>query len=133
MPTGWKKVINTEETKSTNSNKPPEQTSTNKSSDQTTEINRMEMFIPENTQRSLDNLIVPSTVKNRIDTALNRIKYHDILYHQWNPKRRRLGFVPQPNNSKVLLDFTPYRYAEASYNPTYIFRRVSLLLIFLIN
>ncbi|RQH12960.1 hypothetical protein D5R40_34680 [Okeania hirsuta] len=68
MPTGWKKVINTEETKSTNSNKPPEQTSTNKSSDQTTEINRMEMFIPENTQRSLDNLIVPSTVKNRIDT-----------------------------------------------------------------
>ncbi len=91
MATGWKKVINTEETKITNSNKSPEQTSTNKSSDKTTEINRMEMFIPENTQRSLDNLIVPSTVKNRIDTALNRIKYHDILYHQWNPKRRRLG------------------------------------------
>ncbi len=86
MPTGWQKVINKEETKSTNPNKPPEQTPTNNSSEKTTEINRMEMFIPENPQKSLDNLIIPSTVKNRIDTALNRIKYHDILYEQWDLK-----------------------------------------------
>jgi ATPases of the AAA+ class len=86
MPTGWEKVIRTKETKSTNLNKSPEQTPTNNSSDKTTEINRMEMFIPEEPQRSLDDLIVPSTVKNRIDTALNRIKYHDILYYQWNLK-----------------------------------------------
>ncbi|MCL2925675.1 MAG: ATP-binding protein [Trichodesmium sp. MAG_R04] len=86
MPTGWEKVISTKETKITNIKKPPEQTPTNNSSDKTTEINRMEMFIPEEPQRSLDDLIVPSTVKNRIDTALNRIKYHDILYDQWNLK-----------------------------------------------
>ncbi|GGA18094.1 hypothetical protein CYANOKiyG1_32410 [Okeania sp. KiyG1] len=90
MPAGWERKTttnaNTEEIKSTNQNKSPEQTPNNNSSDKTTEINRMEMFIPEEPQKSLDNLILPSTVKNRIDTALNRIKYHDILYHQWNLK-----------------------------------------------
>jgi SpoVK/Ycf46/Vps4 family AAA+-type ATPase len=90
MPTGWEKQKSTntkiEEIKTTNSNNFPEQTPTNNSSDKTTEINRMEMFIPEEPQRSLDDLIVPSTVKNKIDTALNRIKYHDILYYQWNLK-----------------------------------------------
>lgn len=86
MPAGWEEVTNTEKIKSTNLNKPPEQTPTNNSSDKNTEINRMEMFIPEEPQKSLNDLIVPSTVKNRIDTALNRIKYHDILYHKWNLK-----------------------------------------------
>lgn len=83
---GWEKVTNIEKTKSPNLNKPPEQTPANNSSEKTTEINRMKMFIPEEPQKSLDNLIVPSTVRNRIDTALNRIKYHDTLYDQWNLK-----------------------------------------------
>jgi SpoVK/Ycf46/Vps4 family AAA+-type ATPase len=86
MPTGWKKQsTSTPETGKMENNfgfdTPKQETS------ETTEMNRMEMFIPETPQRAIEDLIVPPNVRSRIETALNRIRYHDVLYYQWNLKK----------------------------------------------
>lgn len=52
----------------------------------TPEIGRMEIFVPEEPSRCINDLIVPSTVRTRIETALNRIRYHNKLYNEWNLK-----------------------------------------------
>lgn len=50
-------------------------------------LERMEIFIAEDPIRSMDNLIVSSNVRNRIESTLNRIRFHDVLYNQWNLKK----------------------------------------------
>lgn len=44
------------------------------------------VFIPRTPLRQLDDLIVSATTRRRIETALNRLRFHDVLYHQWNLK-----------------------------------------------
>ncbi len=56
-------------------------------SSETPEIQRMEMFVPETPNRSLNDLIVSAKVKTQIETALNSIRFHDVLYHEWNLKK----------------------------------------------
>ena len=46
-----------------------------------------EMFVPEHPIHNLDDLIVSKSVRSQIDTALNHIKFHDVLYEQWNLKK----------------------------------------------
>jgi len=50
-------------------------------------LERMETFIAEEPIRSMDDLIVSSTVRNRIETTLNRLRFHEILYNEWNLKK----------------------------------------------
>lgn len=50
-------------------------------------LERMETFIAEEPIRSMDDLIVSSTVRNRIETTLNRLRFHDVLYNEWNLKK----------------------------------------------
>jgi SpoVK/Ycf46/Vps4 family AAA+-type ATPase len=50
-------------------------------------LERMETFIAEDPIRSMDDLIVSSTVRNRIETTLNRLRFHHVLYNEWNLKK----------------------------------------------
>lgn len=50
-------------------------------------LERMETFIAEEPIRSMDDLIVSATVRNRIETTLNRLRFHDVLYNEWNLKK----------------------------------------------
>lgn len=82
MPTGWK----IEPAKSTDKN--TENNSTiDGSKPEIPDMEQLEMFIPEAPKRKIDDLIVPTIVRERIETALNRIRYHDVLYHEWNLKK----------------------------------------------
>ena len=60
------------------------------------EMNRLEVFVTEEPKKSLDNLVVSSSVRSRVETALNQIHFHDVLYHEWNlqkidPNGRRVA------------------------------------------
>ncbi len=63
------------------------------------EMSRMETFVPETPIRTLDELVVPMTVKMQIDTALNRIRYHRVLYEDWNLKKI------DPYGNRVAINF----------------------------
>lgn len=51
------------------------------------EAKRVELFIPEEPVRNFDDLIIPQSVRIRIETALNRVIFHDVLYNEWNLKK----------------------------------------------
>lgn len=84
MPTNW--TNNNQSTKSTDIIN--EQTSASKSNKKGFSLlERMETFIVEVPIRSMDNLIVSAPVRNRIETSLNRLRFHNILYNEWNLKK----------------------------------------------
>ncbi len=85
MGTGWEKQILLKEKPNKNQETIPNQTN-NGFSSRETEISRMETFIPEEPERCLKDLILPLSVRERLTAALNRIRFHDVLYHQWNLK-----------------------------------------------
>jgi SpoVK/Ycf46/Vps4 family AAA+-type ATPase len=87
MPTGWEKQLPPQNKIRETESEPLMDRASERSNDETTEMGRMEMFIPEYPYRSLEDLIVPSSVRARIETALNRIRYHDELYNEWNLKK----------------------------------------------
>jgi SpoVK/Ycf46/Vps4 family AAA+-type ATPase len=62
------------------------------------ELERMEIFVPEVPSRCLDDLIVPLSLRTRIDAALNRIRFHDVLYNQWNLKK------VDPNGKRIAIN-----------------------------
>jgi len=51
---------------------------------QFSEMNQMEIETPT---RNMNDLIVPSNVKKQIETAINRIRYHEVLYEEWNLRK----------------------------------------------
>jgi ATP-dependent 26S proteasome regulatory subunit len=66
-------------------------------------------FTPEQPRRALRTLIVPAVVREQIDTAMFKIKCHDILYGSWNlrkldPFGRRvaINLVGPPGTGKSL-------------------------------
>ncbi len=68
----------------------------------------MRDFIPEEPIRHFDDLIVSATVRSRIETALNRIRYHNKLYNEWNLKkidphgqRTAINFFGVPGTGKT--------------------------------
>ena len=86
MPTGWERQRLPQEKPNKNQETIPNQTNKVFSSAET-EISRMEIFVPEDPKRCLKDLILPSSVRERLQAALNRIRFHDVLYHQWNLKK----------------------------------------------
>ncbi|MBR8836179.1 MAG: ATP-binding protein [Stigonema ocellatum SAG 48.90 = DSM 106950] len=97
MPKGWpiesttskeKKTENYSTESTTLKEKKTENNSAvNGSNPETPEMARLEMFTPEAPNRKMNDLIVPLVVREQIETALNRILYHDELYHKWNLKK----------------------------------------------
>ncbi len=83
MPTNWKRIDKVNQSDQSQANV----TALPDTSSETSEIQRMEIFIPETPKRSLDNLIVSTKVRTQIETALNSIRFHDVLYHEWNLKK----------------------------------------------
>jgi SpoVK/Ycf46/Vps4 family AAA+-type ATPase len=96
MPTGWKRQ----------DSKPPQPGPTPKvaagpavaanSAPAPTEMGSLEMFTPATPTRSLEDLIVSAPVRSRIEAAVNRIRYHEVLYRHWNlesidPRGRRVA------------------------------------------
>jgi SpoVK/Ycf46/Vps4 family AAA+-type ATPase len=63
------------------------------------EMGKIETFIPETPVRSLEDLIVSKSVYTRIETALNKISYHDKLYNGWNLKKI------DPHGRRVAINF----------------------------
>jgi SpoVK/Ycf46/Vps4 family AAA+-type ATPase len=47
-------------------------------------MERMESFVPEEPVRSFADLVVTPAVRSRIEMAFSRIKFHDVLYKDWN-------------------------------------------------
>lgn len=52
--------------------------------DEPPEPDREDMFTPRVPRRSLEDLVVTDAVRKRIETSLNRIRYHKVLYVEWN-------------------------------------------------
>jgi SpoVK/Ycf46/Vps4 family AAA+-type ATPase len=107
MPTGWEKQILSKEKPNKNLETIPNQTNGVFSSTET-EVSRMEIFVPEQPNRCFNDLILPSSVRERLEAALNRIQFHDVLYHQWNLKsvdprgtRTAINFFGSPGTGKT--------------------------------
>ena len=87
MPTGWTIESAKPESTRLKDKKTEKNSSVNGSNSEKPELARLEMFTPEAPNRKFNDLIVPQIVRERIHTALNRILYHDVLYHEWNLKK----------------------------------------------
>ncbi len=83
MPANWTRIDKPNQSHQSQANV----TVSSDTSSETSEIQRMEMFVPETPNRSLNDLIVSAKVKTQIETALNSIRFHDVLYHEWNLKK----------------------------------------------
>lgn len=70
-----------------------QQTNSGNNNNEVSEIERLEIFIPEEPKRSLDEVILSSSVFSRLKIALNRILYHEKLYEEWNLKKLILMVV----------------------------------------
>lgn len=102
MALNWNRVEKSEiiETPETNSNTQNFQSNkTTKDKQDDIGIERMEVFIPQVPQRNLDDVILPKTTRERIEAALNRIRYHDKLYSEWNLKKI------DPSGCRVAINF----------------------------
>jgi SpoVK/Ycf46/Vps4 family AAA+-type ATPase len=58
----------------------------------------LELFVPEWPQRTLGELVVPDAVLARIDTALSRIRFHEVLYRDRNLQK------VDPRGSRVAIN-----------------------------
>ena len=87
MPNGWSIESKTSESTTLKVKKPDNNSTVNGSNPEKSELARLEMFTPETPNRKFNDLIVPQIVRDQIETALNRIRYHDELYDKWNLKK----------------------------------------------
>jgi SpoVK/Ycf46/Vps4 family AAA+-type ATPase len=71
----------------------------NKDQDSNPDMARLENFIPESPRRSLDDIVLPDSVREQIHSALNQIQYRDKLYNEWNLKKI------DPNGSRTVINF----------------------------
>lgn len=98
MPVGWEKQrseagkparagrgldAREEGVRGTGARDAPDESNENDEAD----LSRMDMFSPRVPCRSLDDLVVTDAVRKRIETSLNRIRFHDVLYGEWNLKK----------------------------------------------
>lgn len=82
MPKGWKEQSSYTSVPKRSEEKTQEQEA--ESNTESSEMNRLEIFIPEEPQHNLDDLVVSLAIRMQIEVALNQIHFHDILYYQWN-------------------------------------------------
>lgn len=71
------------------------------------DFSRMESFNPEEPRRSLNDVVLPDSVREQVHSALNQIKYREKLYNEWNLKkidsngsRTALNFFGPPGTGK---------------------------------
>lgn len=81
MPIGWQKQPKSTETSMVSNN------SAFSKEEELPNMGQVEQFVPEQPIRTLEELVIPITVRTRIEAALNRIQFHDILYNQWNLRK----------------------------------------------
>ena len=67
--------------------------------DSSSDLSRMESFTPESPRRSLSDVVLPDSVRERIHSALNQIQYREKLYNEWNLKK------VDPNGSRTAINF----------------------------
>jgi SpoVK/Ycf46/Vps4 family AAA+-type ATPase len=63
------------------------------------ELDRLANFVPQVPIRDLKDVILPGHVAKGIEGALNRIRYHDKLYNEWNLKKI------DPSGRRVAINF----------------------------
>lgn len=112
MPANWKSIKTSSQCSKTDDNQKDEEIlskSNQSNSNVISEMDRLEIFTPEKPRRSLDEVILSPLVRSRLETALNRIRYHDKLYEEWNLKKidpygRRvaINFFGPPGTGKTL-------------------------------
>lgn len=74
--------------------------SSNKEKKSASQIEQMmEMFLPEEAQRRIEDLIISAVTRKQLDTALNRIRFHKELYEEWDLKS------VDPYGHKVAINF----------------------------
>lgn len=81
MGIGWKRQDNT-----LHNEAGPTDNGLNKPEYSKEETSTVANFAPRNPLKSIEDLVVSSVVRGRIETALNRIRFHDVLYNEWNLK-----------------------------------------------
>ncbi|BAZ24929.1 AAA ATPase central domain-containing protein [Kalymmatonema gypsitolerans NIES-4073] len=111
MPMGWNRIQEngTNETREKTHISPNFESGKDKDiKSDNNDVTRTEVFIPQTPQRNLDDVILPKITRERIEAALNRIRYHDKLYNEWNLKkidpsgcRVALNFFGQPGTGKT--------------------------------
>lgn len=111
MPMGWNRIQENETDETREKSQISQNVETEKDKaikQENNEITRTEVFIPQTPQRNLDEVILPKITRERIEAALNRIRYHDKLYNEWNLKkidpsgcRVALNFFGQPGTGKT--------------------------------
>ena len=101
MPANWKKITNPSPSLKTKSLQEERQNSPNSNNNQqeVSEMDRLEIFTPEEPRRSLDEVILSSSVYSRLETTLNKIRYHHKLYEEWNLKKI------DPDGQKIAINF----------------------------
>jgi SpoVK/Ycf46/Vps4 family AAA+-type ATPase len=99
MSLNWKKVESTPHKSPVESLRSPDRDRELKSDQGKSEIARMETFTPKEASRNLDDLVLPETTRRRLEAAINRIRYHDKLYHEWNLKKI------DPSGRRVAINF----------------------------
>ena len=96
MPANWKRLDK--------DGTPPSLPSQNESKSQkpadvTAEMSRLDNFVPQVPKRDLKDVVLSDAVMTRIEAALNRIRYHDKLYNEWNLKQI------DPSGRRVAINF----------------------------
>jgi SpoVK/Ycf46/Vps4 family AAA+-type ATPase len=59
---------------------------------------RVEQFVPETPHRSIDDLVMTDKVSTRLQAALNQIRFHHVLYDEWNLQK------VDPNGRRVAIN-----------------------------
>lgn len=66
-------------------------------------------FVPRKPRRSMDDLILPAAVQDRIELAMSQLDHHDVLYRDWNLRKidpyrtgTALNFYGPPGTGKSL-------------------------------
>jgi SpoVK/Ycf46/Vps4 family AAA+-type ATPase len=62
------------------------------------QTDRVEQFVPESPRRSIDDLVMNDTVSSRLQAALNQIRFHHVLYDEWNLQK------VDPNGRRVAIN-----------------------------
>jgi len=95
MPANWKR-IDKESSQPSAPTKVSAEPTFPKASD---DMSRLETFVPQMPHRDLEDIILSPQVMARIEGALNRIRFHDKLYDDWNLKKI------DPSGRRVAINF----------------------------
>ena len=96
MPANWKRLDQDGTKPSLNE---PNALKREKPGEVSSELGRLDNFVPQVPKRDLADVVLSKPVMTRIEAALNRIRYHDKLYNEWNLKQI------DPSGRRVAINF----------------------------